>query len=345
MVIIMKIKINLILGMLLCICLARCGDSAAAPAKPLELHMSIGNTAISDNAEKYAIFCDAVGEISSGLLTVKLYTDGTLASDAEALNAILDGTVDFIHLTPSVAVAAIPNLACMSTFGILKYDSLDDVTTWPAWAANIHDVLGDIYAAANIKYIGMNPMVSSVIVCNDTLITEPSQLQGKIFRSQGTWTSKVLESWGAATANIAISELPSALERNTVQGAMLAYGAACSWKLYEVAPNVTWMLYNGEISTLAMNMDAWNSLNTEQQGWIEQAAERFSKEAPVVANKWFHTYYSDVEASGSNMITLSIEQNEAVRAMLGPVMEQLRKGCDEKGIKLMNLIEEWEAVH
>lgn len=243
-------------------------SSGAAPAvepaaDAITLTMSIGNGVKSDNYAKYSAFCDKVAELSGGSIIIELFPGGTLASDAEALTAVMNGDVDFCHLTTGAALKAIKDLAVLEVPGAFGYKDENDTTSFIEFEAKLHDTVESIFADYGIKYIAFNASAQAVIVCNSGQITKPSDMEGLTMRTSGTWLGQMLESWGAATVSMGIGDLATGLERDTVSGTLTAYGACTGNKLYEVAPYVTYMSQVNGISSLVMNMDAWNSLTAE----------------------------------------------------------------------------------
>lgn len=236
-------------------------SSGNEPAVDLEadaitLTMSIGNGIKSDNFAKYSAFCDKIAELSGGSLIIELFPGGTLASDAEALTAVMSGDIDFCHLTTGAALKAIKDLAVLGVPGAFGYKGENDTTSFIEFEAKLHDTVEAIFADYGIKYIAFNASAQAVIVCNSKQITKPSDMAGLIMRTSGTWLGQMLESWGAATVSMGIGDLATGLERDTVSGTLTAYGACTGNKLYEVAPYVTYMSQVNGVSSLVMNIIA-----------------------------------------------------------------------------------------
>ncbi|MGN1002128.1 MAG: TRAP transporter substrate-binding protein [Oscillospiraceae bacterium] len=314
-------------------------------ADPVTLTLSIGNGVNSDNYYKYNAFCEKVAELSGGSLVIELYPGGTLASDADALTAVMNGDVDFCHLTAGAALKAIKDLAVLEVPGAFGYAGQDDTTSFIEFEAKLHDTVASIFADYGIKYIAFNASAQAVIVCNSKLITTPSDMECLTMRTSGTWLGQMLEGWGAATVSMGIGDLATGLERNTVSGTLTAYGACTGNKLYEVAPYVTFMSQVNGISSLVMNMDTWNSLTAEQQGWLDEAAAHYLQFGQEYMAGYYAEAVAEMEAGGATLYFLTPEEEDAFLVCTDSLYESMAETCTEKGIQLIELVKEWNAEH
>lgn len=320
-------------------------EPAVEPAADaITLTMSIGNGVKSDNFAKYSAFCDKVAELSGGTLIIELFPGGTLASDAEALTAVMSGDIDFCHLTAGAALKAIKDLAVLEVPGAFGYKGEGDTTSFIEFEAKLHDTVESIFADYGIKYIAFNASAQAVIVCNSKQITQPSDMAGLTMRTSGTWLGQMLESWGAATVSMGIGDLATGLERNTVSGTLTAYGACTGNKLYEVAPYVTYMSQVNGVSSLVMNMDVWNSLTEEQQGWLDEAAKHYMEFGQQYMSEYYAKAAAEMEAGGATLYYLTPEEEAAFLACTEELYVAMRETCTEKGIALIELVEEWNAA-
>lgn len=308
-----------------------------------ELTLSMGNPEGSDNWEKYSVFADAVNELSGGTLTVKIYASGTLATDQEALQALMDGTVDIAHVTPSAASGTIPDIAVLDVPGVFSYESVDDATSLIEFEAELHDTLDSIYADYNLKYLAMNQPCQAVIISTDEQITSPDDMKGKAMRTSGQWLGTLLESWGASATSLDMSDLTSGLERNMVQGTLTAYGVVGSNKLYEVAPYITYFSTTNNVASMIMSGDTWNSLTEEQQGYITEASKVFLEGGPAVGQKFYEEYRTEFEENGASIYDLSETEEAAFFENIDELYDQISANCTDKGLELIDKINAYNA--
>lgn len=319
------------------------GEETKAKTESRELSLSIGNPEGSDNWDKYSAFVDAVNELSDGTLTVKIYASGTLATDQDALQALIDGTVDIAHVIPSAAAGTIPDISVLDLPGVFTYKSVDDAESLIDFESALHDTLDSIYADYGLKYLAMNQATQAALICNEKQITKPEDCQGMAFRTSGQNLGKVLEAWGASATTLDMSDLTSALERNMIQGTLTAYGVVGSNKLYEVAPYITYFKTTNNVASMIMSGATWDSLTEEQQGWITEASKVFMEKGPAIGASYYEKYRSEFEENGAYVYDLSEEEEAAFLEPVNDIYEQLKETSSEKGIQLIEQIEEWNA--
>ena len=212
-------------------------------------------------------------ELSGGKMVIDEKVGGTLLTDTESLDAVMDGTVDFIHSMASYVTGTIPNLSPVTMYGYFVGDS----DAWFGFADAVHDTMSDIYGDFGIHFVGSLYQGTMVIVCTDKLIKTPADMDGEFFRTSGTWISKVVQAWGATPTTLGLQDLTTAFERNTVQGTTTGWNIAVPFKLYEVAQNITFTTLNEGYAALLMNGDTWDSLNADEQAIITQAGKVFEQ--------------------------------------------------------------------
>ena len=305
----------------------------------------MGNPPGTDNYEKYMVFVDNLAEVSGGLLTIEVFAGGVLASDAEALDALLNGSVDFVHLHAGTAVQAVKDVAIMSLFGTFKYKDDNDLTSFVDFEHALHDTFEDIYADYGIKYLRLAQANQAVLVCRDMQIKSPADMKNKLWRTSGSYQGRVIEAWGAAATNVSMADLPSSLERGTVEGTITAYGASASFKLYEVAPYTTYTQYTDGISSLAMSMDSWNSLTPQEQDWVQEAAEYYLINAQGVGKEWYDRIMKELTDYGTNIYELTNDEHQAFLDLVDPIKAEVYGECSDKGKKLMDQIEAWQKAN
>ena len=173
-----------------------------------------GIPAAAMTGQQYHAFAEAVSELSGGKMVIDEKVGGTLITDTESLDAVMDGTVDFIHSMGSYVTGTIPNVAPVTIYGYFVGDS----DAWFGFADAVRDTMGDIYGEFGIHFVGSLYQGTTVIVCTEKLIKSPADMDGLFFRASGTWVSKTIQAWGATPTTIGLADLTTAFERNTVPG-------------------------------------------------------------------------------------------------------------------------------
>ncbi|MDR0469165.1 MAG: TRAP transporter substrate-binding protein [Peptococcaceae bacterium] len=291
---------------------------------------------------QYHEFALAVAELSGGKIKIEERIAGTLVTDTETLDAIMDGTIDFCHSMGSYVSGTINDLSPLTIAGY--YGGSD----WPGFAKDTHELIGSIYGDFGIKYLGALYQGNSVIVCTEKQIKAPSDVVGLAFRASGIWVSKTVEAWGGAATTIGLADLADAFSKKSVQGTATGMNIIVPFKIYEVAKFISLTTITEGFAALLMNGDTWNSLNADEQALIAEAGLVFEKKAHEIALKMVDEYIKTVETEGLNEIyrlTPAEQQQFIERAYsLYPQMEQGDPKLGAKGVELITLLKKVNGI-
>ena len=285
--------------------------------------------------QQYHAFAEAVKELSGGKMIIDEKVGGTLITDQESLDAVMDGTVDFIHSMGSYVTGTIPNVAPVTIYGYFIGDS----DQWFGFADAVRDTMSDIYGEFGIHFVGSLYQGTMVIVCTNKLIKSPADMNGEFFRTSGTWISKVVQSWGATPTTIGLADLTTAFERNTVQGTTTGWNIAVPFKLYEVAKNITFTTYNEGYAALLMNGETWNSLNDDEKAIINEAGKVFEQKSVEIALALREDYKKTITDAGINTYTLTADEQQQFFDKSLPVFDEVKNEVKGPGLELISILE------
>lgn len=284
--------------------------------------------------QQYHAFAEAVKELSGGKMVVDEKVGGTLITDTESLDAVMDGTVDFIHSMGSYVTGTIPNVSPVCVYGYFSGDSDE----WFGFADAVRDTMGKIYDEFGIHFVGSLYQGTTVIVCTEKLIKSPADMQGQFFRASGTWISKSIQAWGATPTTIPLADLTTAFERNTVQGTATGWNIAVPFKLYEVAKNFTFCDINEGYAALLMNGATWDSLNADEQAIITEAGKVFEQKSVEIALTLKDEYKKTVEDAGINTYTLTPEEEKAFTDLSVALFDEVKTQVTGPGLELIDVL-------
>lgn len=289
--------------------------------------------------QQYNAFAEAVKELSGGKMIIDQKVGGTLVTDTESLDAVMDGTVDFIHSMGSYITGTIPNIAPVTMYGYFIGDS----DAWFGFADAVRDTMSDIYGEFGIHFVGSLYQGTMVIVCTNKQIKSPADLEGEFFRTSGTWVSKTVQAWGATPTTIGLADLTTAFERNTVQGTTTGWNIAVPFKLYEVAKNITYTSFNEGYAALLMNGKTWDSLNADEQAVINAASKVFEQKSVEIALALRADYKKTVEDAGTNVYELTDAEQQAFLDKTMPVVDEVKTQVTGPGLELLDILAQIRA--
>jgi TRAP-type C4-dicarboxylate transport system substrate-binding protein len=294
-----------------------------------------GLPAQSMTGQQYHAFAEAVKEISGGKMIIDEKVGGTLLTDPETLDAVMDGTVDFIHSMGSYVTGTIPNVAPVCVYGYFVGNSEE----WFEFADAVRPVMGDIYGEFGIHFVGSLYQGTMGLVSTEKVIKAPADMSGMAFRASGTWISKSIQTWGAAPTTIALPDLTTAFERKTVQGTATGWNIIVPFKLFEVAKNLTITTVNEGYAALLMNGGTWDSLNDDEKAVITAAGKMFEEKSVEIGSTNVATYQQTVKDTDCEVYTLTEAEQKVFTDLSLGVMEEVKTTVKGPGLELIEILD------
>ena len=310
--------------------------SEFADAETFELRLSHSMASTSFSQMIYTMFADTVREASEGTVDIEVFPGSTLVSDAEAYDAVLNGNVEFAQFQVSYISGIMPELTALEIPGIYagsKYQALSEV---------VADELDAIFAKYGVKYICPFPFDVMVFVGKNCVSDPTSQLKGNRVRTSGAWSGTTVESWGAAPMSIPIGDVPTALERKTVDQVLTSWIATQGFKLYETGPHITLTQMQEILPGIIMNLDIWNAMSPAQQDAVMQGAEAFMTEGYDLMVSEKTAFLEQMEAEGVEVINTSAETDQFFYDAAWEVCDQLvaETELNDLGLQLIEALKD-----
>lgn len=298
-----------------------------------------GQGETSQVGQQYHEFALAVEELSGGKMKVEERIAGTLVTDTETLDALLNGTIDFCHSMGSYVSGTVKDLSPLTIAG---YYGGDD---WLGFADDTFDLISEIYGDYGIKYLAPLYQGNSYIACTERQIKVPSDVKGLAFRASGEWVSKTVSAWGGSATTIGLADLADAFSKKTVQGVATGMNIIVPFKIYEVAKYITFTTISEGFAALLMNGETWESLNADEQALIMEAAGVFRQRAYDIAIENIGIYEKTVTESGLNEVyTLTEDEQKQFVELAYSLYNEMEPLVGEKGKQLISLLKEINGI-
>ena len=272
----MKKALSLMLALMLVFAL--CAPVAHADGRVLRWNEVNGETYGATVAAH--AFADKLAEISGGALTIELYTNGTLGSEAESMQGIQMGTLDIFRGNAS----SLPNYGAevIGSTG-LPYVFKDMAQFEEVAESELGDKLLQSVADAKCGYIALGWLVEGP----RSLFITPSvyeklgkpesfsfdMMNGlKIRVPETDLMVNTMKALNASATPIAYAELYTSLQSGVVDGAENGVTSYMDNSFNEVAPYFITDAHTFGCGVILVSEDTWNSLSEEEQGWMKEAA-------------------------------------------------------------------------
>lgn len=225
-------------------------------------------------------FADKIAELSGGHITVDLYTNGTLGSEAESMQGIQMGTLDIFRGNAS----SLPNYGAEVIGATGLPYVFTDMEQFEAVAeSELGDELLQSVEEADCGYVALGWLVEgprSMFLNEATYeaLGEPEDfnlgmMSGlKVRVPETDLMVNTMAALGASATPIAYSELYTSLQSGVIDAAENGVTSYLDNSFNEVAPYFIPDAHTFGCGVILMNTDKWNQLNDTEKGWMNEAA-------------------------------------------------------------------------
>ncbi len=208
-------------------------------------------------------------ELSGGTMDIDIYPSGQLGSERDTMELLQIGSLAITKVSTSPMEGFVPEMKVFS----IPYVFRDEEHLWEVLQGKIGEDLLQAGEAVYLRGLVYYDAGSRSFYTRDEPIREPKDLAGLKIRVMKSQTSvRMVEALGGSATPISFGELYTALQQGVVDGAENNPPSFYLSKHYDVARYYTLDMHTSVPDILLMSSHVWNSLNAEQQGWVQEAA-------------------------------------------------------------------------
>jgi TRAP-type C4-dicarboxylate transport system substrate-binding protein len=216
--------------------------------------------------------------------------------------------------------------------------------------------------SSNLRWLSLHPMPNLNIHLAKKVLKKPEDIKGQKIEGLGAVSSKYLENIGATTVTLDSGDYYLSCERGVVDGMLTHWACVNDFKLNEVLHYHTifgemteeYPSGNGlaaDCMGWIVNLDTWNKLSEEQQGWIYEAFQFCAtRSVELDAESALNGYKTCVEQGDTFENIKGDDLKPWYDAMQTPVDEWV-KNCEKAGFdnakevreKLLSILEEYKS--
>lgn len=273
----MRKIVALLLVAVLAIGLAACGSKdvnngseAGKSEKPVQLKLAHNLNEKHTVHLALAEFAKLVEEKSNGGVKVQIYPNGQLGSESQVLEQLQAGAVAMTK----VSAAALTTYSEGYNAFTLPYVFADEDHYFKSMKS---DAVENLYnSTADKGFLGLtfyNSGARSFYTVNKPILT-PEDLKGVKIRVMGFQSqTDMVEAIGGTPVGMPYGEVYTSLQSGVIDGAESNETALTNGKHGEVAKHFSYDEHTRIPDILVISSKVWESLNTEQQNLVKEAAE------------------------------------------------------------------------
>ena len=263
-------------------------------------------------------FKELVEEKTDGSVTIDIYSNATLGSEADVIEQVMDGSVEMTTVAPDSSYAN--TVSEMNVFGI-PYLFRDGDHAYSTLDGEIGQELLDLAEDHHMKGLGYWEIGFRHISNNTRKIEKPEDMNGLKIRVQPApvWEEH-MKALGANPTPVDFNELYSALDQGIVDGQENPLPTIDSMKFYEVQKYISLTAHTYNPAIVVMNKGVWESLSEEQQMAIDEAVkETTTYHRQLLADKEEEI----LEKLKENGVTITEPDREAFREATSEVKDSI----------------------
>src|SRR5690349_20786664 len=309
--------------------------STAALAQNRALSFAYDQPKSSGYGAGAKMFNDKLTELSKGTLSINKYPGAQLGTEAQTMQKVQTGDIDFVFLSTANASTAQPESGVFSIHFIFNGENhamkvLGD--------AKVIAAMRELYAA-KIKGAHMLGLGSQGLrhMYGKKPVQKVADLKGIKMRVQATVTEDAtFPAYGAQVVHMAFGEVYTSLQTGVVDMAENGINNYLINKHYEPAPVLSLTEHEANNAALFVSDKVWSSLTDEQKKWVQAAADEVSKNEPTIAFKLEHEALAKLEKMGVKIVK---DVDKSGFAQISkPIQDKLAKDLGPHAEKVLALV-------
>ena len=268
----------------------------------------------------------ALQKRTNGRITLRHYPAGQLAEDVDMPIAIPTGKVKFGWITTTGWSGLIPDVKIIDAPAGLTMEQAARATDMPG---GIKEVLDRQFRAKGATLLAMTDIGPTAFVSNKKVVA-PEDFKGLKVRVYSEGGMEMMSHLGAAPAKMAFAEVYTAVQRGTMDAAMIGYQGIASQRMYEVAKYalVPASFFGMGLQSWAANLKWWEGLPADDRKIIAEAIREAELYCRAELIKGRAALADEYRAKGMEVTLLDPSMPEYAKwsAALEPFLETAKKG-------------------
>ncbi|MGD1886933.1 MAG: TRAP transporter substrate-binding protein [Cohaesibacteraceae bacterium] len=243
----------------------------AAQEYELKLHHFLGERAPA-HSQMLVPWAERVEELSDGVVSIEVFPSMTLGGrPPELVSQARDGVVDLVWTLNGYTPGLFPRTEVIELPTVFVNDP---TATNLAMRAMFDDQLAEEYAGLEVMFLHVHAGNGMQMV--DDEVRAPADLDGLSLRTPSRSGAWVIEALGATPVAMPVPELPQALSRGVVDGALIPWEIIPPLRLQEQTDyqieGAGMARLGTSVFQVSMNKGTWDSLPDEVQNAFREAS-------------------------------------------------------------------------
>jgi tripartite ATP-independent transporter DctP family solute receptor len=274
-------------------------------------------------------------ELSKGTLSINQYPGAQLGTEAQTLQKVQTGDIDFVMLSTANASTAQPESGVFSIHFIFRDEAhAIKVLGDPAVIAAMKELYAAKMKGAHMLALGSQGLRH---MYGKKPVQKVADLKGVKMRVQATITEDTLfPAYGSQVVHMPFGEVYTSLQTGVVDMAENGINNYLVNKHYEPAPVLSLTEHEANNAALFISDKAWTSLTDEQKKWVQAAADEVSKNEPAAAFKLEHEALARLEKIGVKVVK-DVDKS-GFASISKPIQDKLAQDLGPNAVKVLGMV-------
>ena len=309
--------------------------SSAASAQKREFSFAYDQPKNSGYGIGAEMFNKKLTELSKGTLSINQYPGAQLGTEAQTLQKVQTGDIDFVMLSTANASTAQPESGVFSLHYIFRDEAhAIKVLGDPAVIAAMKELYAAKMKGAHMLGLGSQGLRH---MYGKKPVQAVADLKGVKVRVQATVTEDTLfPAYGAQVVHMPFGEVYTSLQTGVVDMAENGINNYLVNKHYEPAPVLSLTEHEANNAALFVSDKVWSSLNDEQKKWVQAAADEVSRNEPTAAFKLEQEAQAKLEKIGVKVV--KTVDKSGFMAISKPIQDKLASDLGPNAVKVLGMV-------
>lgn len=268
----------------------------------------------------------ALNKKSGGKLQIKIFPDGQLGSEREALELLQIGSIAMTK----VSASAMSNFAPEYKITVIPYLFRDREHMFRNLEGEVGKQLLESGSDFLLRGVCFYDAGARSFYTKERVINTPDDLKGLKLRVQNDQMSvDMVNTLGGSATPMAYGELYTALQQNVVDGAENNIPSFVTSNHYEVCKYYTFDEHTMVPDVVVISTKFWNLLNEEEKEWLQSSA---SESVEKQKQYWKETVEENMKVLIKAKVEFVYPDKTLFAKKSRPVMERLMKDPKMKAI-------------
>jgi TRAP-type transport system periplasmic protein len=281
------------------------------------------------------MFNNKLTELSKGTLSINKYPGAQLGTEAQTMQKVQTGDIDFVFLSTANASTAQPESGVFSIHFIFNGENhAMKVLGDPKVIAAMRDLYAAKITGAHMIGLGSQGLRH---IYGKKPVQQVADLKGIKMRVQATVTEDAtFPAYGAQVVHMAFGEVYTALQTGVVDMAENGINNYLINKHYEPAPVLSLTEHEANNAAIFISDKAWSSLSDEQKKWVLAAADEVSRNEPKIAFDLEHQALEKLQKIGVKVVN-NVDKSGFMQ-ISKPIQDKLAGDLGPNAVKVLAMV-------